>query len=496
MLLSRLEDGEYKRAQTQAEDSTSIFDVTHMVVPVPETVPQEAVSLPALADDVVISVQNVGKMYRIYDQPQDRLKHMLLWRFGRHYGREFWALRNVSFEVRRGETVGIIGRNGSGKSTLLQIIAGTLAPTEGDVRVKGRVAALLELGSGFNPEFTGRENVYLNGAILGLSRDEIDARFDDIAAFADIGEFIDQPVKFYSSGMVVRLAFAVQVYVPKEVLIVDEALAVGDEVFQRKCLAAIKQFQGEGGTLLLVSHNVQMIVQNCERCILLSQGTVVADDNSKIVTDFYQKVCYSSDGRAGEMIRISKEKGVRMALGYENDQASLLMDPDVSVVSQPWFDPQLLRVQEVSYGNGDAIIKDVVIVDEQGNHVNVLVMGNVYNISYSVFFQKEAYDVNFGIMIKTISGIDVAGISSDRERRTFSFVPRGRLVKITFSLRMNIVPALYLLNAGVGGRVGDRFEYLHRRVDVAMFRVIQPDDRDYYGISYLNHRFHFEVVHQ
>jgi lipopolysaccharide transport system ATP-binding protein len=163
-----------------------------MTVSAPEIARQETTPFSPPTDDVVISVRNVGKMYRIYDRPQDRLKHMLLWRFGRHYGHEFWALRNVSFEVRRGETVGIIGRNGSGKSTLLQIIAGTLAPTEGEVQVKGRVAALLELGSGFNPEFTGRENVYLNGAILGLSREEIDARFDDIAAFADIGEFIDQ----------------------------------------------------------------------------------------------------------------------------------------------------------------------------------------------------------------------------------------------------------------------------------------------------------------
>ena len=243
-----------------------------MTVSAPEIARQETTPFSPPTDDVVIRVRNVGKMYRIYDRPQDRLRHMLLWRFGRHYGREFWALRNVSFEVRRGETVGIIGRNGSGKSTLLQIIAGTLAPTEGEVQVKGRVAALLELGSGFNPEFTGRENVYLNGAILGLSREEIDARFDDIVAFADIGEFIDQPVKFYSSGMVVRLAFAVQAHVSPDILIVDEALAVGDIAFQHKCTRHIKKLIDNGTTLLFVSHSTSSIKSLCSRGLWLDSG--------------------------------------------------------------------------------------------------------------------------------------------------------------------------------------------------------------------------------
>src|SRR5829696_2572400 len=186
------------------------------------------------APEVAISVRGAGKMHRIYDRPQDRLKQML-WRGRRQYGREFWALRDVSFELRRGEMMGIIGRNGSGKSTLLQIIAGTLTPSEGEVTVNGRVAALLELGSGFNPEFTGRENVFLNGSILGISREEIQQRFDDIAAFADIGGFIEQPVKTYSSGMLVRLAFAVQASIEPDVLIVDEALAGGDVFFRQKC---------------------------------------------------------------------------------------------------------------------------------------------------------------------------------------------------------------------------------------------------------------------
>jgi ABC-type polysaccharide/polyol phosphate transport system ATPase subunit len=222
--------------------------------------------------DLAISVQNISKVYRIYERPQDRLKQMLLARFGRSYGHEFWALRDIAFEVRRGEAVGIVGRNGSGKSTLLQIIAGTLAPTDGRALVRGRVLALLELGSGFNPEFSGRENVFLNGAILGIDPAEMRERFDDIAAFADIGDFLDQPVKTYSSGMVVRLAFAVQAHLQPDVLIVDEALSVGDTSFQHKCMRRIKALIDQGTTLLFVSHDSGTVKRFCSRGLWLDQG--------------------------------------------------------------------------------------------------------------------------------------------------------------------------------------------------------------------------------
>jgi ABC-type polysaccharide/polyol phosphate transport system ATPase subunit len=222
--------------------------------------------------DVVVAVRNVGKMYRLYDHPQDRLKEQLFWRFGKHYGREFWALRNISFEVHRGETVGIVGRNGSGKSTLLQIIAQTLTPTTGEIYVAGRVAALLELGSGFNPEFTGRENVFLNGSILGIAPEDMEERYEDIVAFADIGEFINQPVKIYSSGMIMRLAFAVQAHVSADVLIVDETLSVGDNFFQHKCMRRIKELVDQGLTLLFVSHSSDTVKRFCARGLWLESG--------------------------------------------------------------------------------------------------------------------------------------------------------------------------------------------------------------------------------
>lgn len=238
------------------------------------------------SDDAAIEVDSLSKCYHIYDQPRDRLLQMLS-RGRKQYYRRFWALRDVSFRVRRGETIGIVGRNGSGKSTLLQMISGTLNPTGGVVQVNGRIAALLELGAGFNPEFTGRENTYMNGAVLGLSETEINARFCEIESFAEIGEFIDQPVKTYSSGMIVRLAFAVSVCVEPDILIVDEALAVGDAAFQFKCLERLKRLSQSGTTLLFVSHDISMVKSFCGRAIYLESGMVKADGAAEVIAELY-----------------------------------------------------------------------------------------------------------------------------------------------------------------------------------------------------------------
>ena len=249
------------------------------------------------SNDIAIKVEHLSKTYLIYNQPADRLKQFILPRLqrlmGKHpktYFHEFWALRDVSFEVKRGETIGIIGRNGSGKSTLLQLICGTLTPAGGSVQTNGRVAALLELGSGFNPEFTGRENVYMNGAVLGLSTEEIDARFDEIADFADIGEFIEQPVKMYSSGMVVRLAFAVIAHVDADILVIDEALAVGDAVFTQKCFRFLRRFM-ENGTILFVSHDVNSVNNLCQLALWLDHGSTRMLSDATEVTKAYTQYC-------------------------------------------------------------------------------------------------------------------------------------------------------------------------------------------------------------
>lgn len=285
-----------------------------------------------MCSDFAIRVQGLSKCYHVYDKPQDRLKQSL-WRGRKQFYREFWALRDVSFEVGKGETVGIIGRNGSGKSTLLQMIAGTLTPTSGSVEVNGRVAALLELGSGFNPEFSGRENVFMNGAILGLSDTEIAARFDEIAAFADIGDFIEQPVKTYSSGMMVRLAFAVSVCVDPDILIIDEALAVGDMAFQFKCMKRLERLTQSGTTLLFVSHDLGAVKAFCQAAIYLSKGTMNASGSASDVAELYmldvkdeQKKAISDGVTVQLKPPLGREKGIAFGTSQGNVQQAAFSD--------------------------------------------------------------------------------------------------------------------------------------------------------------------------
>lgn len=305
-----------------------------------------AAPAPQAADEVVIRAQNLSKCYQIYNQPHDRLKqsiyprlHRLLGKPPARYFREFWAVKDVSFEIRRGETVGIIGRNGSGKSTLLQLICGTLAPTGGTVTTHGRVAALLELGAGFNPEFTGRENVYMSGMILGLSQQEIDQRFDAIAAFADIGEFIDQPAKVYSSGMFVRLAFAVIAHVDADILIVDEALAVGDAVFTQKCMRYIRDFQARG-TLLFVSHDMGSVQNLCQKGIWLGHGETLQIGSSKEVAEAYLQYTlqetYGKDAKLSAIKKASAAEIVKASTGPAFDYASRLAVRDNLADANGW----------------------------------------------------------------------------------------------------------------------------------------------------------------
>ena len=284
------------------------------------------------SNDFAIRVNNLSKCYQIYEAPRDRLKQFVMPRLRRalgrqskQYFREFWALKDVSFEIKKGETVGIIGRNGSGKSTLLQMVCGTLTPTSGSIETKGRIAALLELGSGFNPEFTGRENVYLNASVLGLSNEEINGRFDDIAAFADIGDFIEQPVKTYSSGMMVRLAFAVIVHVDADILVVDEALSVGDAVFNQKCMRFIRAFQ-ERGTLLFVSHDMGAIQNLCKSALWLSHGQVQLTGTSKDVAEAY--LHYTLQEVYGDKVKLNNTSMVTDSENDKDEQPVLAINYD------------------------------------------------------------------------------------------------------------------------------------------------------------------------
>lgn len=329
-----------------------------------------------MSSDVAISVKGLSKCYQIYQKPHDRLLQMFF-RNRRMLYREFWALNDVSFEVRRGETVGIIGRNGSGKSTLLQLICGTLNPTAGAVMTTGRIAALLELGSGFNPEFSGRENVRLNAALYGLTPDEIDARFDQIVEFSEIRDFIDQPVKTYSSGMFVRLAFAVIAHVDADILIVDEALSVGDAAFSRKCTRFLRQFM-ERGTVLFVSHDTASVKNLCDRAIWLEGGRQMADGDPKTVSDAYLKHLYesqqgvkaSSDGAGGAGIQGGALKPARHRVPRD-------MRRDFLNNSSLRNDIQVLGMSAgmASFGNGGVSLSRVVLEDEKGNHLSWIVGG-------------------------------------------------------------------------------------------------------------------------
>lgn len=369
------------------------------------------------SEEIVISVQNVSKCFYTYDKPFDRLKHSIIPRLQRKlgspvtsYGREFWALRNISFEVCRGETVGIVGRNGSGKSTLLQIICGTLMPTGGVVQTQGRVAALLELGSGFNLEFTGRENVYLNAAVLGLSRDEVDQRFDAIAGFADIGEFIDQPVKAYSSGMVVRLAFAVQAQVDPDILIVDEALSVGDARFQAKCFERLRQLKNNGTSILLVTHASEQVVTHCNRAVLLEQGRVEMLGPSRTVINRYLDILFGREKPPdvlqvlpGQLASVpAPEPETPHAMGQPN----LLFDRD-AYATRDGFNPH-----EYRWGDGAASLLDFHLAANGCRFPTRIEPGAEVVLHLAMRFHRMVVNPILGFTIKTKEGVTVYGTNS------------------------------------------------------------------------------------
>lgn len=431
-----------------------------------------------MSSDKVITVRNVGKCYQLYDRPADRLRQFLMPRLhgwlGRdepRYYREFWALQDISFEIERGEQVGIVGRNGAGKSTLLQIICGTLAPTLGSVEVKGRVAALLELGAGFNPELTGGENVFLNGSVLGLTRAQIEERYDRILAFADIGDFIHQPVKNYSSGMYMRLAFAIAVHVDPDVLVVDEALSVGDEAFQRKCNLRIQQIRERGATILFVSHSASHVVEVCTRAILIDHGRMLAMGGAKHVVSRYHKLLYAPQDRAGD-VREAMLRELKAGVMEESSAPPKLLGE----VDEAYWDPGLVPKTTVVYPSLGCEIIEPHLLSRDGRRVNVLQPGREYTYVYHVRFDNAAVAVRFGMMIKTVRGIELGGAVSAPESAPHDFFAAGQVVRVEFSFRATLAAGAYFLNAGVVGLVGEEETYLARSVDVAMFRVLREQD--------------------
>ena len=398
----------------------------------------------------ILSVQGVGKAFRHY--------HSEWHRFARWFGintksaEEHWVLRNISFDIHAGEAIGIVGENGAGKSTLLKVITGTLQPTEGRVQINGRVAAILELGMGFNPELTGRQNVYHAAGLMGFSVEQISQAMQDIEAFADIGEYFDEPVRTYSSGMQVRVAFAVATAYRPEILIIDEALSVGDAGFGRKCFQRIEGYQNSGTTLLFVSHDIESVKKLCKRAIFLREGELVSIGAAKNVCDEYEKQLFGgSEATTGSIIQA---------------------DASDDAPKQSMLDPSLVASCEMVYGNGKADIEYCWLEDLGGNRINIVESGTPFRWCYRVRFNDEVDDPIFAMMLKTREGIALYGVDSTDYQSPASRMGDGDKLDIVFQLSNSLAPGEYYLNCGVRTDSSEGIEFLSRRVDTSIVRVI------------------------
>lgn len=424
-----------------------------------------------MSSEVLVDIEGLGKRYAVYDRPHQRLQELL---GGAPRAREFWALRHLDLAVRRGEAVGIVGRNGSGKSTLLQLLCGTLSPTEGRLAVGGRIAALLELGAGFNPEFTGLENVYLNASLMGMDRREVDAHLDAILAFADIGDFVHRPVRTYSSGMFVRLAFSVAVAVRPDLLVVDEALAVGDEAFQRKCYARIEAMKDDGCAVLFVSHAASTILELCDRAILLESGIKRLDGAPRRVVAGYQRLLYADPATRDALLASFARDPMAEAAASPVGASTASTDDPVPAAQAVGdrFDPGLRAESRIEFASRGARILDPRIENSAGQRVNVLEPGRDYAYRYRVVFDAPATRVHFGMMLKTVSGVELFGMGSHAPGDGIDVAMAGCAIDVTFRFRAALLPGTYFLNAGCMGGLDDGVEtFLHRLVDAVVFRI-------------------------
>jgi lipopolysaccharide transport system ATP-binding protein len=446
----------------------------------------------SLSEDWAIIARGLGKTYHVYGAPQRRLLQGLRRKGRGSYDREVVALSNLDFEVARGETVGIVGRNGCGKTTLLQLVAGTLAPTAGEVHVRGLVTGLLELGAGFNPEFSGIENVYLYAAIMGLSRRETDERLAAITDFADIGEFVHHPVKTYSSGMYMRLAFAAAVHGDPDILVIDEALAVGDEAFQRKCFARLEEMKRAGTTLLFVSHSAAAIIELCDRALLLDGGERLLCSSPKHVMTRYQKLLYARPDMIEQLREETRE--LDRASDGSDSWGSDRPPEQGEEPESALFDPGLVPQSTVPYPPRGAEIEDVRIVDHSGERANVLLRGETYEVRLTVRFDATAQAVKFGTTISTSTGVELAGIMSHAPGDAIEVVEAKARVGVRFRFCNRLLPGPYFVRAGVVGSEEGEDVFLHRIVDALMFRVRPEAGLPLIGLIDLTEGAHCEIA--
>ena len=393
---------------------------------------------------LAIDVRNVRKIYKLYDKPSDRMKEA----FGlmkKHKVKLHYALNGVNMQIRQGETVGIIGTNGSGKSTILKIITGVLNPTEGEVKVNGRISALLELGAGFNMEYNGIENVYLNGTMMGFSEKEIDEKLPEILEFADIGDYVTQPVKTYSSGMFVRLAFAVAINIEPEILIVDEALSVGDVFFQAKCYHKFEEFKKMGKTIVFVSHDLSSISKYCDRVFLLNKGNLLGEGSPKEMIDAYKRVLV----------------GQYEVAEHEEPQEAQTLSQDESQ------NPHLLE-----YGDKKAQIEEFYLTDDRNVRTTAVVKGTEFTIHMKVRIHEHIPAPIFAFSMKNIIGTEITGTNTMIEKAYLDSAEPGQVKEVTFTQKMSLQGGEYLLSLGVTGFNKDVFEVYHRLYDVLNITVV------------------------
>ena len=416
--------------------------------------------------DTAIKITNLTKIYKLYARNRDRLKDSLGLSKKASY-KEHYALKNVDMEVKTGESVGIIGVNGSGKSTILKIITGVLNATSGDVQINGRISALLELGAGFKMEYTGLENVYLNATMLGFTEKEIDERLQDILDFADIGDFVHQPVKTYSSGMFVRLAFAVAINIDPEILIVDEALSVGDVFFQAKCYHKFEEFKKMGKTILFVSHDLTSIAKYCDRVILLNKGVKLAEGNPKDMVNMYKKLLvHQLDEETLEDVSGKSAIGEKSADG------------------KAWKNNFEVNPTVTDYGEKQAEIVDFAIIDQYGAYSSIIEKGSVYKVKAKIHFHETVKNPIFTITIKNKQGTDITGTNTMFERIETGTVNAGEERIVTYEQQMNLQGGDYLLSLGCTGYVGDNFVVYHRLYDLVSFNVLS--DKNTVGFFDMN----------
>ena len=439
--------------------------------------------------EYAITVNDVTKVYRLYEKPIDRLKESVS-PTHRNYHRDFYALNGLSFQVKKGETVGIIGTNGSGKSTILKIITGVLTPTTGEVKVDGKISALLELGAGFNMDYTGIENIYMNGTMMGYTKKEMDLKLQDILDFAEIGDFVYQPVKTYSSGMFVRLAFALAINVEPEILIVDEALSVGDVFFQSKCYRRMEEIRQSGTTILMVTHDMGSIIKYCDRVVLLNKGEFIAEGAPGHIVDLYKKILAGQlDSLKAQLERERREKEAVAAdaAAREKDREEDPAGEESSSVQLSDFSggmdldgkgPQLMKDQltinyeRTEYGDGRAEIYDLGLIDERGNITNLLLKGEMFTIRERIRFNAEIQSPIFTYTIKDKKGTELTGTNTMFEGADIKPVKPGDAYTVEFTQKMTLQGGEYLLSMSCTGFEHGEHVVYHRLYNVTNITVI------------------------